>query len=233
MRATYLGHSAVQITTGGSTILVDPFITGNSWTEDVIDAGNLDADTILLTHAHGDHWGDTPTIAARTGAQVVAVFEIVQYLSQKHQYHNGIATNTGGRVNFEWGSVLFTHARHSSSFPDGTYGGTPNGLIIEAEGSVVYHAGDTSPFPDMAWIGQDFDVDLAFIPIGDCFTMGPDASLRALDMIRPTVVVPIHYNTFPPIKLSPAQLEDWSRKVSSLGIEPRILGTGDEIDLGG
>lgn len=231
MKVTYFGHSAVGLESGGSTILIDPFITGNSWTEGIVAADQMSADTILLTHAHGDHWGDTPAIAKRTGAEVVATFEIIQYLSTHHGHENGIAANTGGRVELDWGSVTFTHARHSSSFPDGTYGGSPNGLIIEAGGVTVYHAGDTSPFPDMQWLGERYEIDLAFIPIGDCFTMGPEDSLRAIDLVRPKAVVPIHYNTFPPIAVSPERLKAWSTAVRELGVEPLIMNGGETMNV--
>lgn len=231
MKITYFGHSAIQIETRGSVILVDPFISGNSWTDGVVAADDLNPSTIVLTHAHGDHWGDTPEIAQRSGAQVVATFEIVQYLANQHGHENGLPGNTGGRIPLDWGSVLFTHARHSSSFPDGTYGGVANGLLFQIEGSTVYHAGDTSPFPDMQWLGDRYSIDLALIPIGDCFTMGPEDSLLAVDMIKPSRVIPIHYNTFPPIELSDSQLDEWAAGVRERGAEPIMLGAGDALEL--
>ncbi len=231
MKVTYFGHSAVGFESGGYAVLIDPFITDNPWTEGIVTADGLDADTILLTHAHGDHWGDTPAIAKRTGAEVVATFEIIQYLSRNHGHENGIAANTGGKIVLDWGSVSFTHARHSSSFPDGTYGGSPNGFIIEAGGVTLYHAGDTAPFPDMEWLGSRYDIDLAFIPIGDCFTMGPEDSLRAIELVRPRAVVPIHYDTFPPIKISNDRLEAWSAAVRELGAKPEIMGCGETLEL--
>lgn len=231
MNLTYLGHSAVQIEVDGSTTLIDPFISGNSWTEGVVKPEDLAPDTILLTHAHGDHWGDTASIASRCGAQVVACFEIIQYLAGRHDYDNGIGANTGGRIDLDWGSVFFTHARHSSSFPDGTYGGLANGLVIETEDVTIYHAGDTALFPDMEWIGDQFGIDLALIPIGDCFTMGPEDSLIAIEMVDPQAVVPIHYNTFPPIEVPDDLLEDWAEAVSELGVEPLIMDAGDSVEL--
>ena len=231
MKLTYFGHSAVQIEVDGSTILIDPFITGNNWTEGVVTADELNADTILLTHAHGDHWGDTASIATRTGAMVVAAFEVIQYLAKNHGHENGHPANTGGWVELEWGWVTFTHARHSSSFPDGTYGGNAHGLVVEAGGHAIYHAGDTSPFPDMKWISDRRHIDLAFIPIGDCFTMGPTESLRAIELVSPRAVVPVHYNTFPLIQVSDDELSAWSRAVAEMGIEPRVLGAGDTIEL--
>lgn len=231
MKITYFGHSAIQIETGGSVILVDPFISGNSWTDGVVTPEDLNPDTILLSHAHGDHWGDTPSIAKRSGAQVVAGFEIIQYLANRHGYENGLPGNTGGRIELDWGSVLFTHARHSSSFPDGTYGGVANGLLIQAGGFTVYHAGDTSPFPDMQRLGERYSIDLALIPIGDCFTMGPQDSLVAIDMIKPGRVIPIHYNTFPPIEVSDEQLDEWKAGIRERGAEPTILGAGEALEL--
>jgi len=231
MKVTYLGHSAVGLESSGSTVLIDPFITDNPWTEGIVTADELNADTILLTHAHGDHWGDTPAIAQRTSAEVVATFEIIQYLSKNYGLENGTAANTGGRVLLDWGSVFFTHARHSSSFPDGTYGGSPNGFIIETGGVTLYHAGDTSAFPDMQWLGDQFDIDLAFVPIGDCFTMSPEDSLRAVELVRPRAVVPIHYNTFPAIAISAERLEAWSTAVRELGVKPRIMSGGETLNM--
>lgn len=128
MTITYFGHSALQIETNGTTLLVDPFITGNGLAEGVVTADELNPDVILLTHAHGDHWGDTPAIAERTGALVVANFEITSYLGRVHGYENTHPMNTGGSWTFDWGRVTQTYARHSSSFPDGTYGGNPLGV---------------------------------------------------------------------------------------------------------
>ena len=207
MELTYFGHSAFQIDVDGTKILVDPFITGNPLADGVATADSLSPDYILLTHAHGDHWGDTPDIALRSNAIVVANFEITQYLSQKFGHERVQPLNTGGSWEFEWGRVTQTDARHSSSFPDGTYGGNPNGFLIEAEGKTIYALGDTSPFAEMAWIGDDYSIDLALMPIGDCFTMGPRLSVRAADLIRPSLTVPIHYNTFPTIEVETSKWE--------------------------
>jgi len=228
MKLTFFGHAAFQIQTGQTTILVDPFITGNPLANGIVTPDELNPDVILLTHAHGDHWGDTPSIAARTGAQVVANFEITQYLTQQTGHENVLPMNTGGVWTFEWGTVKQTFARHSSSFPDGTYGGNPNGYLIQVEGRTVYDLGDTSPFAEMAWIGEDYDVDLALVPIGDCFTMGPKDSLRAVNMIRPTMSVPIHYNTFPLIEVD---VEAWARLMSENGFVPHVLAPGETLEL--
>ena len=224
----YFGHSALQIETGGKTLLVDPFITGNPHAEGVVEAGDLRPDVILLTHAHGDHFGDTPAIAARSGAQVVANFEITQHLATQFGHDNVLPMNTGGAVQVDWGWVKQTYARHSSSFPDGTYGGNPNGYLIGAEGKTVYIAGDTDPFSEMAWIGEDHDLDLAFLPIGDCFTMGPTDAVRAARMLRATVSVPVHYGTFAPIEVD---AEAWVASMEAAGLGARIMGPGERMEL--
>ena len=228
MKLTYFGHSAFQLSVAGVEILVDPFVTGNPLAERVVTADSLSPDVILITHAHGDHWGDTPEIAARTNALVVANFEITQYMTQKHGHDNVQPMNTGGSWNFDWGRVIQTDARHSSSFPDGTYGGCPNGYIIEAQGRTIYALGDTSPFMEMEWIGKDYSVDIALVPIGDCFTMGPADSIRAVNMILPGVTVPVHYNTFPPIQVDTSK---WVEEMSAAGHLSRVLSPGESMDF--
>jgi L-ascorbate metabolism protein UlaG (beta-lactamase superfamily) len=229
MKITYFGHSAFQIDTNEYSLLIDPFIDQNPMAQGVVSAGELNPDYILLTHAHGDHWGDTPEIAARSGATVVGCFEISQYLANKVGYANSVGTNTGGCVAFEWGKVTYTHARHSSSFPDGTYGGVACGLLLEIEGKLVYHAGDTEPFAEMSWISSGRTINVAMLPIGDCFTMGPETSLKAVDLLKPESVIPIHYNTFPPIELTDEQLARWERRVVELGATANIMSPGASV----
>ncbi len=228
MKLTFFGHSAFQLETEGHTILIDPFITGNSLAESVTSAAALQADTILVTHAHGDHWGDTPEIAARTGALVVANFEITQYMHRTHGYDNVQPVNTGGRVDLDWGRVTCTWARHSSSFPDGTYGGNPGGFMIETDQGCLYVAGDTSPFAEMAWLGEDFAIDVAVLPIGDCFTMGHEGSVRAANMLKAGRIVPCHYNTFPPIV---TDLDAWTRRMTAAGLTPHVMTPGSSMDI--
>lgn len=228
MTLTYFGHSAFQIETRDTTILLDPFITGNRFAEKVISPEKLNPDFILLTHAHGDHFGDTPEIAKRSGATIVANHEIVQYLARQHAYNNGVGMNTGGSWSFEWGTVRNTWARHSSSFPDGTYGGNPGGFIIEAENKCVYAMGDTSEFQEMAWLGEEYAIDLALMPIGDCFTMGLKGSLRAATMLKPRLIVPIHYNTFEAIKTDTAL---WGNKMAENGFSTHIMEPGATFEL--
>ncbi len=231
MKLTYFGHSAFQIELADTTLLLDPFITGNPLAEGIIKPDDLNPDVILVTHAHGDHWGDTPGIAPRTNALVVSCFEVVTYLGRVHSYDNTYPGNTGGSIAFDWGQVTFTHARHSSSFPDGTYGGVANGFIIKAEGKTLYAAGDTGLFPDMAWIGNKYDIDLALLPVGDCFTMGPTDALEAIEMLRPKQVVPIHYNTFPYIKVPDEALAKWAKQAETLGAQAHLLKPGGTLSV--
>ena len=227
MKLTYFGHSAFQIETEGTTLLVDPFITGNPHTEDLVEPDDLEPDAILLTHAHGDHWGDALDILNRTGALLVANYEIIQYAG-RNGYENGQPLNTGGAWDFDWGRMTMTFARHSSSFPDGTYGGHPNGFILEVEGKTLYNTGDTDPFSEMAWIGEDYAIDLLMLPIGDCFTMGPKGAVRAAEMLRPKLTVPLHWNTFPLIETDP---EAWKEQMELAGMNARVLQPGQTLEL--
>lgn len=228
MILTYFGHSAFQIETNGTTILVDPFITGNKHAEGVVSPDDLNPDVILLTHAHGDHWGDTPAIARRTDAQVVGNFEITNYITAQHDHENVLSMNLGGSWEFDWGRATMTRAWHSSSFPDGTYGGNPGGYILEIEGRTIYDLGDTCPFAEMEWIGQDHDIDLALMPIGDCFTMGPRGAVRAAKMLRPNLSIPIHFDTFPYIEVD---VGEWERLMGAVDMKTRVLQPGQTLDL--
>ncbi len=194
LRLRYLGHSGLAITAGGEEMLVDPFITGNPRAGARLD--ELAPELIVITHAHGDHWGDTPTLSERTGATVVGTAEVAAYAGRLGLANH--AMNIGGSHAFGAFRVAYTPAWHSSSFPDGTYGGMPAGVIIEAGGKRVYHAGDTALFSDMALVARG-GLDVAFLPIGDNFTMGPADALEAVRLLKPAVVVPIHYGTFPVI----------------------------------
>ena len=228
MEIRYFGHSAIQITVEGATILVDPFVTGNAFAESVVSVDELRPDVILVTHAHGDHWGDTVAIAATTNALVVANYEITEYLAREHGNSNSHAMNSGGTSTFPWGELRMTYARHSSSFPDGTYGGNPNGFLLFAEGKVVYLMGDTDVFAEMGWIGQDYAIDVAFMPIGDCFTMGPADSVRAAELLQPALTVPVHYNTFPPIRVDE---QAWAIRMDEAGFAARVVEPGESFVL--
>lgn len=203
MKISYHGHSVVKIETEGKTILIDPFINGNGLTDLKEEEQNPDA--ILLTHGHNDHVGDTVSIAKRSGALVVAPNELANYLGwQGVNVHN---MHIGGARQFDFGKVKFTQAFHGSSFVtennEMIYTGMPAGILFTAEGKTIYHAGDTALFGDMKLIGERHPVDVLFVPIGDNFTMGIEDAAYAVSLIKPKIVVPVHYNTFPPIEVDP------------------------------
>ena len=228
MKIVYFGHSAFQLETTGATLLVDPWITGNPRAEGVVSADALNPDVIFLTHAHQDHLGDAPEIAKRTGALVVGNYEIATYFSKTHGHDRVLAMNTGGAWTFDWGKAHQTYARHSSSFPNGEYGGNPNGFVFEIEGQAIYAAGDTCAFAEMEWIGDDFDLDLALLPIGDCFTSGIRDAVRAATLLRPRLTVPVHYNTFPPIQVD---ANEWKRRMEEAGFAAKPMEPGDALEL--
>jgi len=205
---TYYGHSTFGLRIDGYNILVDPYFSDNPATK--TDPDDLEADYILITHGHSDHVGDTIAIANRTGAQVITNFEIANWIGEKGiQVH---PQHIGGGFQHPFGYVKMTQALHGSSLPDGTYGGMPGGFLITTpQEEKIYISGDTGIFSSMSLIGDE-GIDLAVIPIGDNFTMGPDDALRAVELLRPTTVIPTHYNTWELIEQDPAA---WKSRVES------------------
>lgn len=195
MTLTFLGHAGVRIEHGAHELLIDPFLTGNPLA--TIDPDSLAPSHILLTHAHADHVGDSVRIAKRCGATLVGAVEVVGHLARDGV--EGVGMNVGGGADFPFGRVTFTPAWHSSSFADGSYGGTPMGVIVQLPGCTLFHAGDTALFSDLQLLAR-YQIDVALLPIGDHFTMGPDDALQAVRWLRPRWVIPIHYDTFPPIR---------------------------------
>jgi len=205
MRISYHGHAVIQIQTNGKTIMIDPFITGNQLTD--LKAEDLTPDVIILSHGHNDHVGDTVELAKRNNALVIANAEISDFLSW--QGVNTHAMHIGGAYQFEFGKVKLTQAFHGSSYTteknELIYCGMPAGILFMNEGKTIYHAGDTALFSDMKLIGERHPIDIAFLPIGDNFTMGPEDAAYAAKLLDAKMVVPIHFNTFPPIKQDPDQ----------------------------
>jgi L-ascorbate metabolism protein UlaG (beta-lactamase superfamily) len=206
---TWYGHATLGLETGGFRILVDPFFTGNPAASARPDA--VSANFILVSHGHGDHIGDTVAIAKRTGATVIANFEIVNWLDKQ-----GVKTthpqHIGGGFNYPFGYLKLTNALHGSALPDGSNGGNPAGFLLTTkDGKKIYLAQDTGLFGDMRLIGEE-GLALAILPIGDNFTMGPADALRAVKLLQPQHVIPIHYNTF---DLITQDAQAWRSQVES------------------
>ncbi len=225
MEISYHGHSVVKIKTNGTTILIDPFITGNPLTDLKVEEEK--PDVILLTHGHNDHVGDTIALAKANNSQVVALNELAVYLQK--QGVNAHPMGVGGAYEFPFGKVKYTLAFHGSTYETETEvvnAGNPGGILFYAEGLTIYHAGDTALFGDMKLIGDRNEIDVAFLPIGDNFTMGPEDAAYAVELLRPKTVVPIHYNTFPLIKQDP---NDFAKLVKNSKVQ--ILEAGQKVEL--
>ena len=225
MKLKYFSHSSFQITTkSGEKILIDPFLDGNPTSP--VKAAEVDADFIILTHAHGDHIGDAFSIAKRCGSTFICVNELANYCASKgFNAHN---MHIGGGYDFEFGRVKFTIAHHGSITPDNVYAGEPAGVLIFIEGKTIYHTGDTGLFYDMKLIGEMTPVDYMLLPIGDNFTMGITDAVKAVELTSPKLAIPIHYNTFPVIKADP---NEFKSKVEKKGAKCKVMSFGEEIEL--
>ncbi len=225
MKLKYFSHSAFQLTTdSGKSILIDPFFSGNSTSP--VKAEDVNADYIILTHAHGDHIGDAFDIAARCNSLFICVNELADYCAGKgYNAHN---MHIGGAFNFDFGRVKFTIAHHGSKTPDNQYAGEPAGVIISTDGKNVYHCGDTGLFYDMKLIGEMTPIDYMLLPIGDNFTMGITDAVKAVEFVNPGTAIPMHYNTFPVIEADP---DEFKNKLETAGKNCVVLEYGQEIDL--
>ena len=223
----YLGHSCFLITTPKSKILIDPFLTGNP--KAAVKAEDVQCDFILVSHAHSDHYGDTVAIAKRTGATVVAVYELALHVGAQGVQAHPLGCGGGGE--FPFGRLQLTIAHHTSSVegPNGSVMlGAPVGFLMRLEGKTIYFAGDTALTMDMQLLGERKQIDLALLPIGDNFTMGPEDAAEAVRFLRPKLSVPMHYNTFPMIEVDP---DVFVREAGKHGYKVEVMQPGGILDL--
>lgn len=224
VKLTYHGHSVFEIFSQNHSIIIDPFITGNPLAK--IKPSDINAEYIILTHAHSDHIGDTFEIAKQNDSTIIAVNELGNYFAEKgYNVHN---LHIGGGFDFPFGRVKFTIAHHGSSLADGQYMGEPAGVIISTDGKNIYHAGDTALFLDMKLIGEITPLDVAILPIGDNFTMGVDDAVKAVEFLNPKLAVPMHFNTWEVIGADP---QEFKRKVESIGKNCTIIPFGESLEI--
>ncbi|PHS11641.1 MAG: metal-dependent hydrolase [Blastopirellula sp.] len=231
---TWQGHGTWLIQSGEHKIVLDPFFDENPAA--TVKADEVDADFILVSHGHFDHVGaradgsyDLVEIAKRTGAQVVTMHEIAGWLSSSQEVENVAGMNIGGKIDLPFGQVKMVPAVHSSTLPDGTSGGVPAGFILTLQEGKVYFACDTGLFSDMKLIGEE-GIELAVLPIGDLYTMGPEDSITATKWIQPNQVAPAHYGTWPPIEQDAAA---WAEEIrSQTNAKSHVINPGDTITLG-
>lgn len=228
MEIVYHGHSCVQLTAEGKSLLIDPFLRGNPIA--VTQPADIKTDCILLTHGHTDHILDAEPIARANDAPIVAIFELANYMSWKQL--KTIEINMGGTVDLGFAKAKMIQAFHSSSImlEEGKiiYGGMPGGYIVQMGGLTVLHAGDTALFSDMRMIGERYEIDAAFIPIGDNYTMGPDDALQAAAWFGAKLVIPVHYNSFPAIR---QDAEQFVRRLEAQGQQGKVMAPGDRIQV--
>jgi len=224
-KVTWLGHAALSLEIDGFNILVDPFLSGNPAAS--IAPDKVNADFILLSHGHGDHLGDTVAIAQRTGALVITNAELSGWLDKQGVPSHG--QHLGGGFHHPFGYLKLTLAIHGSGLPDGSYGGNPAGFLLTTkDNKKIYMACDTGLFGDMRLIGEE-GIDLAILPIGDNYTMGPDDALRAVKMLEPTQIIPIHYNTFDVIAQDP---KFWAEQVENeTSARVHVIAPGESISI--
>lgn len=226
MKLTYYGHSCFQVEVKGKKILFDPFITFNELAKD-IDVNSIQADYIFLSHGHTDHVADAVSIAKRTGCQVVAAWEVHEWL-QKQGVEQSHPMNTGGKWTFDFGTVKCVVAQHSSSLPDGSYGGNPMGFLFVTDEGNFYYSGDTALTLDMQLIPSWSKLDFCVLPIGDNFTMDVADAVRCADFVQCKKVVGVHYDTFGFIKIDKTEAQ---QAFEAAGKELFLPAIGTAIDL--
>ncbi|MCE5305718.1 metal-dependent hydrolase [bacterium] len=224
LKIQYLGHSAFIFDDGKYRVIIDPFITGNPLAP--IKWEDVNAQFIILTHAHSDHFGDTLAIAKKNDATVIAVNELSTYVAKKGAKSHFM--HIGGSWMFPFGKVKFTQAFHGSSLDNNEYMGEPAGVLLTMGGITVYHTGDTGIFGDMKLIGEMNKIDVLLCPIGDNFTMGIDDAVKACEFVQPHLAIPMHYNTFPQIQADP---NEFVTKVKQIGIDSRVMQFGEIINI--
>ncbi len=225
MKITFYGHACFGIELNNTHILIDPFITGNPAASH-IDINQIKADYILVTHAHQDHILDVEAIAKNTGATIVSNYEIYMHYTAKDLKAHPV--NHGGTFKTDSFSAKYVNAVHTSSFPDGSYGGQPGGFVITAGEKSLYVAGDTAVTMDMKLIPMTTQLTASILPIGDNFTMGVDDAIIATDLVACDKVIGCHFNTFPPIEIN---VEDAKKKFEKAGKELVIVEIGESIEL--
>ena len=226
MKVTFYGHASFSVEVAGQTLFFDPFISPNPQAS-AIDVSQLKADYVLITHGHGDHVADVETIAKQNDAMLISNFEIISWFGNKG-LEKGHPLNHGGQASFEFGTVKYVNAVHSSTMPDGSTGGNPGGFIVRTNEGNFYFAGDTALTYDMKLIGEYEKIDFAVLPIGDNFTMGVDDAVIASDFIKCDKIIGMHYNTFPPIQIDTNEAVE---KFKSAGKELILMEIGQSIDF--
>lgn len=221
MKVTYYGHSCFQVEVAGKRLLFDPFITPNPLAAE-IDVATLKPDYILISHGHADHVADVETIARTSGATLIGCFEVMEWFSKKGLEKNH-GMNIGGSFQFEFGSVTFTNALHSSSMPDGSYGGQPGGFLVKTNEGNFYYSGDTGLTYDMKLIAASGPLKFAALCLGDCFTMGIEDAVTAARWIGCQDILGVHYNTFPAIQINMTAAKETFKKA---GLHLHLLPIG-------
>lgn len=227
MNITYYGHSCFLVEQGGKRLIIDPFLSGNPHAG--VDPSVVKVDAILLTHGHDDHFGDTLAMAKNNDCPVIATFELAMYCHNKGAKVH--AMNIGGAYDFDGYRIKWTQAFHGSSIREGDqylYAGQPAGILLTMGDKTFFHAGDTSLFSDMKMIGERHKIDVAALPIGDNYTMGPDDALTAAEWLQAPKVIPVHYDTFPVIKQDASA---FAQACGDIGIHCIVMNSGDQITI--